>query len=399
MSGTSPHRSVPRERPIATDFREALRRLVVVSIPAISAVPVLGALLGGRGSVALRLGAAVCLAAFVLTACRISFNRGASKISIVTAVVAFCVCAASYAAVFRAQSESGPDVGAAGTRQEFSVGEPIAMGPDVRRLRVDGDTLWAVVAQGVASLDLASADRIADLTDLGTEIADVAARGGRMAFVHHGHVSIRDAVSGKALGRRHFSEVPGPLLLTKGTAWLGNATHSKINWMPLPGGSIRAIPVPAAPTALAAAARSVWATTADGWLVEIDHVRRHVRDAHRIAAGADLLVHAHGDLWIGYSDRRQLLRFDLARRRRQGPPITLKAGTVAVVALGRDLFSVSSAHDCLERIDIDRYRVASRLRLAPQPSGLVAHGNRLWVAHRQAGTVTPIRVDRRLRRR
>jgi ABC-type transport system substrate-binding protein/DNA-binding SARP family transcriptional activator len=160
-----------------------------------------------------------------------------------------------------------------------------------------------------------------------------------------------------------------------------------------PAGALQAaVPLPAAPTGVAAGSGAVWVTEAGaGLVVRVDPRRRAVAATIPVGTRPTRVVAAGGQVWVLDPADRTLSRID--------PQTNTVAQTIALGGQPSDVLAsagslwVANRGGTVQRIDPATGRTLSAVNTGGDPSGLAAAAGAVWVATDQSGTIA--RIDAR----
>jgi ABC-type transport system substrate-binding protein/DNA-binding SARP family transcriptional activator/DNA-binding beta-propeller fold protein YncE len=153
-----------------------------------------------------------------------------------------------------------------------------------------------------------------------------------------------------------------------------------------------AVPLPAAPTDVAAGSGAVWVTEASaGLVVRVDPRRRAVTATIPVGTHPTRVVAADGQMWVLDPADRTLSRID--------PQTNTVAQTIALGGQPSDVLAsagslwVADRGGTVQRIDPATGRTQGVANTGGDPCGLAAAAGAVWVATDQAGTIA--RIDAR----
>lgn len=157
-----------------------------------------------------------------------------------------------------------------------------------------------------------------------------------------------------------------------------------------PAGALQAaVPLPAAPTGVAAGSGAVWVTEAGAGLVaRVDPKRRALAATIPVGTHPTRVVAAGGQVWVLDAADRTLSRID--------PQTNTVAQTIALSGQPSDVLAsagslwVANRGGTVQRIDPATGRTLSAVTTGGDPSGLAAATGAVWVATDQAGTIARI---------
>jgi DNA-binding beta-propeller fold protein YncE len=184
-------------------------------------------------------------------------------------------------------------------------------------------------------------------------------------------------------------------VVAAGSVWVSSAADPLTRIDPVTGRVVARIPVSVSP--LAFGFLTIWGTTLDHRLVQVDLKTNRVTWSLRLAPGSnswlDELAIGYGSIWVAVADQGTLLRIDPSTRRivariggfaqdDSGMPIAVGEGAVWALR-------VRKGENVLFRVDPRTNRIVARIRVGPPvaspPTGTVAvGGGYVWTGNSDA---------------
>ncbi len=146
--------------------------------------------------------------------------------------------------------------------------------------------------------------------------------------------------------------------------------------------------VPGAPGAVAPQGHSVWVAPSNGLLTRLDALtgRPQGKPVDPNASPSGIAV-AEGAVWLTDTDAGNVIRVDPTRL---VTPFPVGNGPTAIAAGEGGVWVVDSLNETVVRIDADTWAVKAIIPVGRAPTGVAVGGGSVWVANSADGTVTRI---------
>jgi DNA-binding SARP family transcriptional activator/streptogramin lyase len=200
-----------------------------------------------------------------------------------------------------------------------------------------------------------------------------------VAVPAHGLVELAPS-SGKTVGATTLRAGLGPLAIDAPRVWAASAQEPSVYELGASSGNdVHAVPVPATPFSLAAAAGSLWVGDGfDGTVSRIDARGRLLRTfrPQPNASGRLPLAAGNGQLWVASQDG-SLTRLDPTTGRAM--QTFAGVGEAESIAVGDHAIWIAPARaDFIERFDPSLGRVVRRIQVGGRPSAVVVGNGAVW---------------------
>jgi hypothetical protein len=295
-------------------------------------------------------------------------------------------------------AEGAETPGRAAPKENSIIAKPtVAVGDDAGSIAATDDGLVMLNATAVVFYDPDPPGKPTDSFDPDlVEPFDIAADGNVLVIVSGGKAHFIDRDTRAPVRSPYtFSNGPGHVAVTPGSAWLCDEQQAKVDHVDIKErGPYPPIPVPDRPTAILAAGGFVWVATDGGWLVRIDPTTgREVGERARIDKHASALAYGFGFVWIAHGEDRRITRVRVADTLVPlDQDIRVKADVVALEVTEDSVWALGRSTDLLQRIDKEGEVVDEERLTQENPMDIIAYKGGLFVTSGYRGTLSPLVV-------